>query len=203
MMLEMNTQAPRPMEAYPEPELVSLAKAGNARAFTALSDRYMPVLQSRAGRYSNIVGVDVEDFVQEGMLALYRAVMGYDGRGDTRFSTYAITCINNSMTTAIKNHMKVIQKGSSVNLDDLDELGLLRQMTQRHGQTMEDLYIELETSGRRAQQIETLLSDFERRVLKLYLSGHSYQRISNALSTTTKAVDNALQRVRRKLRPEL
>lgn len=200
----MNIASPSPVPEPSEQELVELAKQEDAAAFAALSDRYMPVLQSRAGRYSNIVGVDTEDFVQEGMLALYRAVKGYDAATGIRFRTYAITCINNSMTSAIRTHMKDVHRGQSLNIDEIDEHSLHQQTSLHAGERMvEDIYFDRETSDHRARQIATLLSDFERQVLERYLSGQSYQHISHVLSTSTKAVDNALQRVRRKLRPEL
>lgn len=189
--------------ALNEMELVRRAEAGDTAAFDLLCEQYMPVLQGRAGRYSSIVGVDVEDFVQEGMLALYRAVKGFDPDAGIQFRTYAVTCINNSMASAIKSHMKNFSRRGGIQIDEMDEQTLHRQtMLLADDMLVEDLFIQKEMNTQRQRQIEILLSDFERQVLVLYLSGQSYQEIANVLSTTTKAVDNALQRVRRKLRPE-
>lgn len=186
-----------------EMELVQRARGGDGAAFDLLCEQYMPVLQGRAGRYSNIVGVDVEDFVQEGMFALYRAVQGYDPDMGIQFRTYAVTCINNSMASAIKTHMKNFSQRGGVQIDEMDEQALHQQTTLLADEMLvEDIFIQKETNSLRQRQIEVLLSDFERQVLVLYLSGQSYQEIASVLSTTTKAVDNALQRVRRKLRPE-
>lgn len=193
-----------PGQSSSERELVRLAKEGDPTAFTLLSEQFMPVLHGRAGRYSNIVGVDTEDFVQEGMLALYRAVMGFDPETGIQFRTYAITCIHNSMASAIKTHMKNVAQRGGVHFDETDEQKLHQQTTLHvDGMLVEDIYIQMETNSFRMRQIEDLLSEFERHVLKLYLSGQSYQQIARVLSVTTKSVDNALQRVRRKLRPEL
>lgn len=184
-------------------ELVLLVKDGDTSAFTVLSDRYLPALQNRAGRYANVAGIDVEDFLQEGLFALFRATKGFDPEAGARFSTYAITCINNSMTDAIKAHMKNLCRSSHLCIEDLDHHTLNEAMaanSQAH--SVEDTYLDQEHSTLRALQIENLLSDFEQQVLKLYLRGLTYQEISVILSTATKAVDNALQRVRRKLRPE-
>lgn len=192
-----------PDQTLTEIELVRLAKEDDSAAFSELYNQYMPILQRRAGRYSSIVGVDIEDFIQEGMLALYRAVKGYNPCAGIQFRTYAVTCINNSMASAIKNHMKTVhQRG--LQIDEVDEQQLHKQTTLRTGgMLVEDLYIQMETNSYLLRQIDSLLSDFERQVLKLYLGGQSYHKIAQVLSTTTKAVDNALQRVRRKLRPEI
>lgn len=181
-------------------ELAELAKNGNAGAFTCLSERFMPVLKRRANRYSSVVGIDIDDFIQEGMLALFRAVKGFDAGMDVQFRTYAITCINNSMNTAIKSHMKNIAQSSGVSIDGINEEKLGPDM-QRASVHVEDMFIEQEDSAALAWQIQSRLSNFERQVLKLYLRGHSYLRISELLNTSAKAVDNALQRVRKKLRP--
>lgn len=183
-------------------ELVRLVRSGDAGAFQALAERYMQALKSRANRYSSVVGVDTDDFVQEGMLALFKAVKGFDEHAGIQFRTYAITCINNSMATAIKTHMKDLSQSAGVPIDAVSEDAIKSSSCKKH-RLIEDIYIENEDSELLAWQIQSLLSNFERQVLKLYLRGHSYLQISELLSTSTKAVDNALQRVRRKLRPEL
>ncbi len=181
-------------------DLVKDAKKDDANAFSALSERYLPFIKSRANRYSNVVGVDTEDFVQEGLFALFKAVKGFDANMGIQFNTYAVTCINNSMATAIKTHMKDVNQSASVPYDGVDE-EIIKSQTQQPPILVEDLYIRKEDSALLADQIQSLLSNFEQQVLKLYLRGNSYIEISGLLSTSTKAVDNALQRVRRKLRP--
>jgi RNA polymerase sporulation-specific sigma factor len=152
----------------------------------------MRAIKSRANRYAGVIGQDNEDFIQEGLLALFRAVKGYDEASGFKFSTYAITCVNNAMASAIRKHMKSL---------DADRLGASGDEAAL--KPPEELFIEQEGSAQLAWQIRSLLSDFERQTLKLYLRGNSYLEISSALSSTTKAVDNALQRVRKKLRPTL
>jgi len=191
-------------EILSDRELVFLVQSGNTVAFTALADRYMAFLHKQAGRYANTIGADIEDFVQEGMLALFRAAKGYNPEAKNLFSTYAITCINNSMTDVIRSHAKNTRQSSHLRIDDLDERGLSFHLSSHTlDNPVEDTYLNREASHLRAWQIENLLSNFEQQVLKLYLRGYTYQQISSVLSTATKAVDNALQRVRRKLRPEI
>lgn len=198
----MKTECGISNKSLSDAELVLLAREGDAAAFSILSDRYMPVLKGSAGRYAGIVGVDIEDFMQEGMLALFRAVRGFNSRSGTQFSTYAITCINNSMSSAVKLHLRGSRQNSNMYIDEMDERFLANESTfPRQDKPVEDLYIDRETSLIRAQQIEKLLSAFEQRVLRLYLTGHTYQQIAHVLGTSTKSVDNALQRARRKLRP--
>lgn len=195
-------KADRPAQETPtDLELVCRVNNGDTSAFSLLSDRYMPLLLKRAGRYAGLIGVDVEDFMQEGMFALFRAVKGYKPGASARFSTYALTCIHNSITDAVRAHMKISRRNSHICIEDIDENGLRAfspvPLQQR---PVEDMLLEKEADSQCARQIETLLSEFEQQVLKLYLSGYSYQQISEVLSTATKSVDNALQRVRRKLR---
>lgn len=168
-------------------ELARLAVEGDRDAFAVLSDRYLPIIHSRANRYSSIVGVELEDFQQEGLLALYRAARGYQNDGQAAFRTYATTCINNSMTTAIRRHMRQRKQESALSLEQLD-LAQAGELSDR------------EAVRELSDQIQAQLSPFERQVLLLYLSGHSYAQIAQLLSTSAKPVDNALQRVRRKLR---
>jgi len=184
-------------KSFSDHELVFQIQEGDHSAFSVLAQRYMPILQRRAARYSNIVGVDVEDFVQEGLLALFKAVKSYNLQAGIQFNTYAITCIHNSLVNAIRVHMKNLRQ-HAVPLSDLDEHRY--QSAALREKPVEDVYLDMEASSLRARQMETLLSDFEQQVLKMYLSGHTYQQSANVLSTSTKAVDNALQRVRRKLR---
>lgn len=200
----MNHPVVSSSELLSDKELVCLAKSGDTGAFAVLSERYKTVLFYRAGRYSNIAGVDVEDFFQEGMLALFRAVKSYDARAGIMFKTYAITCINNSMSTAIKSHMKNIGGSLGISIDGLDEQALLDEAAQICGEhPVEDAFLEKEDTRLRARIIEGALSPYERRILALYLDGYSYRQISGKLSVAGKSVDNALQRIRRKLRAEL
>lgn len=199
----MNIGADANLEAASDEELVLIAKDGGSYAFDLLSGRYGSVLKTRALRYSNVVGVDTEDFVQEGMLALFKAVKSFHAGQGAQFKTYAAVCVNNAMASAVKKHLRNTEK-TGISMDIIDEGKLAGNAPERHAaMPAEDIYIEQEHSELLAVQIQSLLSNFERQVLKLYLRGHSYLQISDLLSTTTKAVDNALQRVRRKLRPQL
>ncbi|WRS28815.1 sigma-70 family RNA polymerase sigma factor [Oscillospiraceae bacterium MB08-C2-2] len=182
-------------------KLALLAGQGDTQAFDCLLIRYMPLVKRHAARYSNVSGIDPEDFLQEGMLALFKAAKSYDDRFQVQFSTYAFRCIGNSMITAVKKHMKSAHQNTNVYIDISDEQWLSRETASRRiPELPEEQFIDMETAQLQQQLMRSLLSDFEWQVLRLYLDGGSYQQIALVLQTTTKAVDNALQRVRRKLK---
>lgn len=190
-----------PMEGRSDGELASMVRGGDSDAFSALSSRYMPAMRSGAGRCAKLCGADTEDFMQDALMALFRAAKGYDPTAGTMFSTYAISSINNAMTAGLKRYLRNARRHAGVNIDDIDEWQLQSRFRKDIPiKPVEDMYLDGEDIKQRELQIETLLSNFERRVLRLYLAGYSYRQISELLLISTKAVDNALQRVRRKLR---
>ena len=177
-------------------ELVALVKAGDSIAFRHLIERYTPLLSARAARYSNVAGAEAEDFLQEGSLALYRAAKTYDS-DKSRFSTYVTACVENAMTDAFRRFARASDQ-ITVYLNDFGETDLHREASALA--PPEDVYAVGEQSEDWLRQIEDKLSTFERRVLYLYLKGYSYQQAAEVVHSAPKAVDNALQRVRRKLR---
>ena len=194
----MQTDRGATMILYSDQELAVLVKDGDKDAFSVLCGRYGSVISGRAWRYCRVVRADVEDFVQEGLLALYRAAKGYRASGIAEFRTYAVRCVNNAMLAAIKKHQRHAERQSPHSLDSLDNI-----MAGGYGQESsrpEKLLMDSEAVEDFARQISSKLSRSEQQVLRLYLRGHSYRQISNIMSTSTKSVDNALQRVRRKLK---
>ncbi|MDL2232942.1 sigma-70 family RNA polymerase sigma factor [Ruminococcaceae bacterium OttesenSCG-928-L11] len=197
----MHKEIPEPQGPDNEQELIDLVKHGDSDAFDALLDMYMPVIRAGAWRFASAYGMDAEDFMQEAMIALFKAARNYNNKTGTQFRTYANVCIQNSAKSALKRQMKHSQNASGIQLEDLDKAGLYETIQgDPLSKPVEDIFLDGEVSRIRAHTIETLLSDFERRVLRLYLKGDSYHQISCTLGHSTKAVDNALQRVRRKLR---
>lgn len=174
--------------------LVHAARAGDDAAVTELVARYLPMIRRRASRYF-LPGMEGEDVVQEGLIGLLKAVRFYDA-GQSSFASFASVCVSSTLATAAKAALSQKSRPLSdySSLDELDGA----QKEQTVGPEEEIIIAEqVEELG---GKIHTLLSDFEQQALTLYLSGHSYQEISQLLRTTSKAVDNALQRVRRKLR---
>ena len=182
------------LQTLTDEELVLSARAGEAPAVSELMARYLPMIRRRAARYF-LPGMDAEDVVQEGLIGLLKAIRLYDGK-QSAFSTFASVCVASNMATAAKAALS--QKSRPLSdyspLEELDEARGARPVSP------EEEIIIAEQVGELRERMGTLLSGFERRVLTLYLSGHSYAEISQLLRTASKAVDNALQRVRRKLR---
>ncbi|MDB5083229.1 MAG: hypothetical protein JWN30_115 [Bacilli bacterium] len=153
-----------------------------------------------------LAGADREDLLQEGMIGLYKAIRDFDPSKQIPFPTFADLCITRQLITAIKSSLRLKHKPLNQYLsiyrptgeEDSDRT-LLDTLCSPPGQTPEDKLLsteaEAEWKGRLAQQ----LSEFEMDVLMLYLSDASYKEIADSTQTTTKAVDNALCRVKRKL----
>ena len=186
--------------AVADETLAQRAKNGDDEALADLIERYTPLVCMRARAYARGV-MDVDDVYQEGMIALLKAVRNY--RQDTAgsFRTFAAVCVNNKMLSAVTAHMRdknaPMRSYLSLSGREIPE-DLLAAVSPETDP--EKLVIASEESAARNRRIENLLSPFERQVLSLYLSSYSYEEMSRQLGSSTKAVDNALQRVRRKLR---
>ncbi len=180
--------------------LALLAKEGSDEALTNLIQRYVPLVYRRARTYAKS-GLDEDDLFQEGMIALLKAVRNYRSDLEGSFKTFAVVCINNKLISAIAAHMRdknaPMRGYLSLSDSDVSEEQLADSSVRSDP---EFLVIQNEEADARNRRIETLLSIFERQVLKLYLSSYSYDEMATNLGSSTKAVDNALQRVRRKLR---
>lgn len=177
-------------------ELALGAKGGDEDALTRLICRYAPLVRLRARAFARGM-LDEDDLYQEGMIALLSAVRGFQ-EGTGSFKTFAAVCVNNKMRNVLVSHMR--EKNAPMR----DYLSLSEQEKGEFpAQEAEDpaqLVIAGEELAARREKIETVLSSFERQVLILYLNAFSYEEMARRLDSTTKAVDNALQRTRRKLR---
>lgn len=175
-------------------KLVLSARQGDDNAFAALAAALMPAIRARAAAYA-CANMDADDLVQEGMLALLSAVHTYQVGSEASFQTFAGVCIRNRMLSALRkaNGGKSVRTQDTVPLDA--DLPAPELTVEAYG----DLREECETLLRR---VDTRLSSNERTVLYLFLSGLSYREIAERLGKTPKSVDNALQRVRRKLKEE-
>lgn len=178
-------------------DLAALAKGGDRLATTELVTRYLPLVRHKAAGY-RLPGMEPEDIVQEGLMGLIKAIRLYTPPRSS-FATFASLCITTSMATAAKAALsqKSLPLRDYLPLpDDAPTGGAHRR------DNPEQRILEREQAVELYRKIDDLLSPFEQQALKLYLSGHSYTDISIRLCTTSKAVDNALQRVRRKLRSD-
>jgi len=189
-------------------DLVIRARSGDEAALEHLLIRYKNIARVKARSYF-LVGADREDIVQEGMIGLYKAIRDFDSEKQTSFRAFAQLCITRQIITAIKTatREKHIPLNSYVSLN--------RPMSQDDGgepdRVLVDVLsthassdpVEMVISSEEVRTMQTsfseILSDLEAHVLNLYLEGKSYQEIAASLRRHVKSIDNALQRIKRKV----
>ena len=177
--------------------LVARSHAGDARADETLCERYKNVVRIKARPYF-LIGADREDLVQEGLLGLLSAARYYRQDKKAEFSTFADVCIRNRMITALRRAER--ERGlSGVPLSINQDEGI-HNLPAGAGAEPEALLDDSEACEELLQKIMQTLSVMEREVVLLRLKGCGYSEIARTMQTTEKAVDNALQRARGKLK---
>lgn len=186
-------------------EVVKLAKADNLQALEYLLEKYKNFVKSRSRPYF-LIGADREDLIQEGMIGLYKAIRDYDTEKFSNFKAFAEMCITRQIITAIKTatRRKHMPLNSYVSLshpvfDEESDKTLLDTITEHSCLDPEEIIINKENYTLIGHKINELLSPKEMEILSVYLKGKSYQEISDELGISHKSIDNALQRVKRKL----
>ena len=177
-------------------ELALQVQAGSPDAFDQLSARYLGLLRARAGQFAGPGGLEREDLIQEGFLGLYAAAMAYNPQGGASFGTYAGVCVHHRMAGAARSHLSAKNRTLNESLP-LDSAGNLPEPRER---SPEDL-LELRENARDfRRRVQTLLTPLERRALGLYLGGWRREEIPRRAGISLKTFDNALHRVRKKLK---
>ena len=192
-------------EEMTDEQIVQLAQAGEEPALVYLLNKYKNFVRSKARSYFPI-GADHEDIVQEGMIGLFKAIRDYREDRLSSFRAFAELCITRQIITAIKTatRHKHIPLNSYVSLnkpiyDEESDRTLLDVITEGYLANPEDVLINREDMSLIEVRIAQSLSPLERQVLAKYLQGKSYQEISRDMKRQIKSIDNALQRVKRKL----
>ncbi|WP_100486464.1 RNA polymerase sporulation sigma factor SigH [Sporolactobacillus pectinivorans] len=185
--------------------ILEVVHGGNGDALEYLISKYKNFVRAKAKAYF-LVGADREDIIQEGMIGLFKAIRDYQGDKPASFKAFAELCITRQMITAVKTatRQKHIPLNSYVSLDrpiydEESERTLLDVVGETHSSNPEQLLISREEYDDIEEKLSKVLSDLERKVLNQYLDGRSYQEISADLKRHVKSIDNALQRVKRKL----
>ncbi len=170
-----------------------------------LLHKYKNSVRSRARSYF-LIGADHEDIVQEGMIGLFKAIRDYRTDKQASFRAFAELCITRQIITAIKaaTRQKHIPLNSYVSLnrpiyDEESERTLMDVITEGRAISPEEMLINREDYSSIELQIRQSLSELENQVLDLFLEGKSYQEIAQLLKRHVKSIDNALQRIKRKL----
>lgn len=192
-------------------ELILRLRDGEEAITDYIMDKYKNMVRSKA-KSMYILGADREDLIQEGMIGLFKAVRDYDTGRDASFFTFAELCVSRQMYTAIQaaGRQKHMPLNTYVSLyaDGADgedglreaERGLLESAASRLEQNPEELLIDRENVKRLEEVMEKELSSFEKQVLDLYLTGMKYSQIARVLGKDDKSTDNALQRIKAKLK---
>ncbi|OZT79309.1 RNA polymerase sporulation sigma factor SigH [Marinococcus halophilus] len=202
---DLKKPEPRQTTRTEDEILIEFARAGDNQALERLIEKYRHLVRAKSRSYF-LIGGDYEDIIQEGMIGLYKAVRDFRGDKLSSFRAFAELCITRQIITAIKTATR--QKHSPLNsyisldkpvYEEDSERPLLDILVETHAKSPEDLLIIREKHEDMETKIGSVLSELEQQVLQLYIDGRSYQEMSGLLGRRNKSIDNALQRIKRKL----
>lgn len=186
-------------------ELLSFVQQGDNYALNYLIKRYRPFVRAKAQTYF-LIGADREDIVQEGMIGLYKAIRDYNSTKLASFKAFAELCVTRQIITAIKTatRQKHMPLNSYISLDkplfeEEPDSTLFDVIEEEEAIDPQELLLNREKFGAIEVKLSGVLSSLERKALHLYLDGCTYQEISELLNRHVKSIDNALQRVKKKL----
>ncbi|MFZ4508240.1 MAG: RNA polymerase sporulation sigma factor SigH [Fimbriimonas sp.] len=186
-------------------EVVNLAKSGHLGATEFLISRYRPLVENKAKAYF-VVGADREDVIQEGMIGLYKAIRDFRNDRLSKFRPFAELCVTRQIITAVKTatRQKHVPLNGYVSLHrsltgEAQDGSLLDVLPDETSESPEQSVFEDKLPPNLEELVKHVLSDLERKVLRCYLDGLSYREMSGSLDCHTKSIDNALQRVKRKI----
>ncbi len=184
-------------------ELMSYIAEGNEDANNILIKKYEPLITTIAGKMLPLCknnGLDINDLVQEGMIGLNHAIDRYHEQGDTLFYTYAKKCIERKIISVVvgsrRNKNKILNE--SVSYDD-DENSLIK-ILKDSSPNPEEILLDMEYQEDFLAKIKNKLTDFESQVFELLVSGFKYKEIAVLLEKDEKSIDNAIQRIKNKLK---
>lgn len=197
------------LEDLADEEVIHLIRNGSKWGMEHLIEKYKPVVRAKSRSYF-LVGADREDIVQEGMIGLFKAIRDYKEDKSIPFRMFAEMCITRQIITAVKTatRQKHIPLNSYISLNkrlfDEDSDKMLIEMLQEVSVTdPEEMFISKEDYNLIEHKMVELLSPFEKQVLTMYLSGIAYQEIARQLNKPVKSIDNALQRLKKKIEKSL
>lgn len=195
-------------ELSTDEELILRLRDGDGKVIDYIIEKYKELVRKKAGSMF-ILGADKEDLIQEGMIGLYKAVRDYDAGRDASFATFADLCVSRQMYKAVEaqNRKKHAPLNSYVSIyedetskDGPGEGGISQMLLAEAGMSPEDVLIDKEQAHDLEKKIYEGLSDFERQVLNLRLTGIEYTDIAKILGRDAKSTDNALSRIKGKVR---
>lgn len=198
-------------EQFSDEELIVRLRDGEEQITDYIMDKYKNLVKNKA-KSMYILGADREDLIQEGMIGLFKAVRDYDTGRDASFFTFADLCVSRQMYTAVQaaGRQKHAPLNTYISLyagrtdkGEGEEWELINSLISRVEKSPEDLLIDKENLELLEKTIDRELSSFEKQVLDLYLTGMKYTQIAKVLGRDEKSTDNALQRIKGKLKKQI
>ena len=181
-----------PYQEQTDEELIARIRSGETGVTEYLLEKYKPLVKKQA-RTMYLMGGENEDLIQEGMIGLFRAISTYR-QGEGSFYGFALLCMNRQMYTAVQASARKKHEplNAYVSLDEEPQMPL--------EDSPETMLLLQEKEGKREDMIARHLSSLEKKVLALYLEGMSYGQIAEQIGRPEKSVDNAIQRLKKKLK---
>lgn len=186
-------------------QIIKIFKNGDDTALEYLINKYRNLVKIIARAYF-MIGADKEDIIQEGMIGLYKAIKDYNQNFQAKFYTFAKICITRQVMTAIKsaNRKKHQPLNTYLSLnrfmyEENEQAPFIESIENGNIFNPEEIIINKENIAYIEKSIENVLSEFEKNVLYIYLKGKSYSHIAKILNKDEKSIDNAIQRIRKKI----
>lgn len=189
--------------AYSDEELIEKLRDGQGEIADYLIEKYIPLVRKKTNAMY-LIGGETEDLIQEGMFGLFKAVRDYNPEKGASFFSFAEICISRQLYSVLeasnrKKHMPLNTYISFSNQENTDGINL-EQMVTEQTISPEQMLIEQERKQEFFEKLEEKVSPLEKKVLYLYLDGKNYIQIAEVLNKTPKSIDNALQRIRGKIK---
>ena len=191
-----------PYEAFSDEELIEKLRQGENDITDYILEKYKPLVRKKTNAMY-LIGGETEDLIQEGMIGLFKAIRDYRPDKDASFYHFAELCINRQLYSALEasNRKKHQPLNSYISLSDQDNQGAVAAellVDQERGP--EQMVIEQELWEEYKKRLEQNLPKMENKVLQYYLDGNHYIQIAEIMGKSPKSIDNALQRIRQKIR---
>ena len=182
-------------------QLIELLREGKTEITDYLMEKYKDLVRRKA-RLMYLPGADQEDLIQEGMIGLFKAIQNYQPDREASFQTFAGLCIDRQLYSAVQNsnRQKHLPLNTYISLSNEEESEHLEGSWDSRTEDPESIVIDQESTRNLELKISKALSPMENKVLDLYLKGKGYVEIGGILNKSPKSVDNALQRIRSKIR---
>lgn len=205
--------ADRRYEELTDEEIIAFIRADDRMAMDYLISKYKNLVRKKA-KALFLIGGDRDDLIQEGMIGLYKAIRDYQKEKAATFFTFADLCVSRQMYTAIKNsntkknlplnnYVSIDASASSFDPDNSEAISYVANLAHARNMNPEELFIDRENTKQLESKMLERLSDFEKEILSLYLKDLNYGQIAKILSKEPKAIDNGLQRIKKKLNAAL